>query len=71
VPLWTGPLAGANFGVVVTFKLPGACVEVELLDDAAALEALELDEELLEEPQPLSTSSAAHTAAAGRQLFIG
>jgi hypothetical protein len=67
VPLFTGPLAGANFGVVVAFRLPGACVEVELLVDAAALEALELDEE----PQPLSASSAAHTAAAGRQLFIG
>jgi hypothetical protein len=57
--------------VVVTFRLPGACVEVELLDGAAALEELELDDELLEEPQPASASSAAHTAAAGRQLFIG
>jgi hypothetical protein len=65
MPLLIAPLAGAYFGVVVTFRLP---VAVELGDD---VEALALDDELLDEPQPLSAISAAHTAAAGRQLFIG
>jgi hypothetical protein len=67
MPLFTGPLAGAYFGVVVTFRLP---VAVETDDDVEAVEALELDDELLDEPQALSAISAAHAAAAGRHLFI-
>jgi hypothetical protein len=40
------------------------------VDDVEAVEALELDDELLDEPQPASAMSAAQTAAAGRHLFI-
>jgi hypothetical protein len=63
----TGPVAGANFGVVVTLRLP----DVELLAVAvAALDALVLDEELLEEPQPASAVSAMHATSARRRVRI-
>lgn len=69
MPLLTGPLAGAYFGVVVTFRLPVAVLEpVEAVE--AAVDAFELDEELLEEPQPASARSAAHATPVRRHLFI-
>jgi ornithine carbamoyltransferase len=66
VPLLTGPAAGANFGVVVTFR-PEELVFPAVL---AALEELLLDEPLLEEPQPASAISATHAVSAGRRVRI-
>jgi len=40
------------------------------VDDDEPLEALEPDDELLDDPQPQSAISAAQTAAAGRHLLI-
>jgi hypothetical protein len=62
----TGPAAGANFGVVVAFRL-------EELVFAAVLDVLDellLDEPLLDEPQPANAMSAAHAASAGRRVRI-
>jgi hypothetical protein len=62
----TAPVAGANFGVVVTLRLP----DVELLAlEVAALDEFVLDE-LLEEPHPASAVSAAHASSAGRVVRI-
>lgn len=66
MPLLTAPVAGANFGVVVTFRL-------ELCVFAAVLDVLDepLPEELLlEEPQPANATSAAHAASADRRVLI-
>ena len=63
MPLFVGPLAGANFGVVVAFRL-------EELVLPAVLEALLLDELLLEEPQPANARSAAQVASAERRVRI-
>jgi hypothetical protein len=55
--------------VVVTFRPPGAVLEpVEAVEEA--VDALELDDELLEEPQPASASNAAHATPLRRHLFI-
>jgi len=67
VPLRTGPVAGANLGVVVTFRPP---LLVLLCDDVPDVVAGE--EELLEDelPQPESRASAAHAAGIARHLPI-
>jgi hypothetical protein len=59
-------VAGANFGVVVTFRLD-ECVLAAVLEVFAELL---LDRLLLEEPQPPSARSAAHAASAGRRVRI-
>jgi hypothetical protein len=75
VPLLTGPLAGTNFGVVVTFKLPlvfvfavGVLVVAEVAELLAPVE--ELVEELLDDPQPANAGRAAHKASVARRLPI-
>ena len=67
MPLLIEPLAGANFGVVVTFRPPVACFDVEPVE---AVDALELDDELLDDPQPASARSAAHARPLRRHLLI-
>jgi len=59
----TAPDAGANFGVVVTFRL-------DLLVALEELEVPALDELLLDEPQPASAVRAAHAASARRRVLI-
>jgi hypothetical protein len=70
VPLRTGPVAGANLGVVVTFRLPLLVVLCVGVLDVVADEDEPPDDELLELPQPLSRASAAHVAEIVKRLLI-
>jgi hypothetical protein len=70
VPLRTGPVAGANLGVVVTFRLPLSVVLCAGVLDVLADEDELLEVELPEEPQPESRASAAHAAGIARHLPI-
>jgi hypothetical protein len=77
VPLRTGPVAVANFGVVVTFKPPVVCVEEEDVPElpvvavAVAVVVLELAlEELPEEPHPDSARRARQTVSVRERLLI-
>ncbi len=66
MPLLTAPVAGANFGVVVAFRLD----ELVLATVLVLLAELLLDEPLLDEPQPAKAMSAAQAASAGRRVRI-
>ena len=70
MPLLTGPVAGAKLGLVVTFRLdfeaePWVPEVFDVLVEAVLAEE-EVDE-LLEEPQPATVSSAAQAASAVRR----
>jgi hypothetical protein len=58
----------AYFGVVLTFSPPLAVVGVDVLD---GLEALELVEEPLEDPQPAASATAAQAISVHQASFIG
>ena len=66
MPLLTEPVAGANFGVVVTFRLDELVLPAVLV----VLEELLLEEPLLDEPQPAKAMSATQAASAGRRVRI-
>jgi hypothetical protein len=66
MPLLTGPLAGANFGVVVTFSEPGAGVE----ERCVAVGDLVLDDEPPEEPHEANASSAMHAIVVSGRAAI-
>ena len=69
MPLRTGPVAVANLGVVVTFRLPLVVVACAAVLDGVAEEEL-LEEELPEEAQPVSSANAAPMAGIARRLPI-
>ncbi|MEA2209052.1 MAG: hypothetical protein QOF54_1529 [Solirubrobacteraceae bacterium] len=66
MPLLTGPLAGANFGVVVAFSEPGAGVE----ERCVVAGDLVLDDEPPEEPHAPSASSATHAIVVSGRAAI-
>jgi hypothetical protein len=65
----TGPDAGTNFGVVVTFRLPVAVV-VGFVLAALELDDEEDEDELEDDPHPASATSAAQSESVARRRLI-